>query len=334
VSNAYLGLDIGGSSVKAGVVTDTGQVLGSRRVASVLNRDLQAGLTELFRTADEVITESGVPRESLGGIGVAAPGTMDIEAGVVFHPFNLPGWEDLPLARIVANHFGRPAWLQNDANAAAYGEFWIGAARDVSSLMFWTLGTGVGGGIILDGKIWTGAHDHAGECGHAILQMDGGPKSEFGIDGSVELYAGAKALVRRCLAALDAGRASTLRDVLAQVQELTPLVIADAAQRGDSLAHEAIMESARCLGIATVSIIHILNPAMVLIGGAMTFGRHETELGRRFLERVRAEVRRRAFPIPGERTLIDYASLGGDAGFIGAAGYARLRATRPATSSS
>jgi glucokinase len=88
------------------------------------------------------------------------------------------------------------------------------------------------------------------------------------------------------------------------------------------------MESARCLGIATVSIIHILNPAIILIGGAMTFGRHETDLGRRFLQRVRAEVRRRAFPVPGERTIIDYASLGGDAGFIGAAGYARLCAQR------
>jgi glucokinase len=328
VSNAYLGLDIGGSGVKAGVVTDTGQVLACRRVSSVLNRDLHAGLTELFQTADDVIAESGIARASLRGIGVAAPGTMDIQAGVVFHPFNLPGWEDLPLARIVADHFGRPAWLQNDANAAAYGEFWVGAARDASSLMFWTLGTGVGGGIILDGKIWTGAHDHAGECGHAVLQMDGGPKSEFGIDGSVELYAGAKALVRRCRAALDAGAATSMRDLLKDGRELTPVLIAEAAEQGDPLANDAIMESARCLGIATVSIIHILNPAIILIGGAMTFGRHETDLGRRFLQRVRAEVRRRAFPVPGERTIIDYASLGGDAGFIGAAGYARLCAQR------
>ena len=331
MSRCFLGIDIGGSSIKAGVVTDAGQVLSSRRMPSVLNEDLEAGLSRICSTAEELITESGSPRDHIRAIGVAAPGTMDAEAGIVHHPFNLPGWENVPLARLISQRLGRPAFLQNDANTAAYGEHWIGRARSASSVMLWTLGTGVGSGIVFDGKIWTGAHSHAGECGHMIMQMDGGPPSQFGIDGSPELYIGAKALVRRCCAAIEAGAQSALAGRCQQQGGLTPLIIAQAAEAGDQLAHEAIMESARCLGVATVSIMHILNPEIILIGGAMTFGRDQTELGRQFLQRVRHEVQRRAFPIPAERTTIDYAALGGDAGFIGAAGYALLRSRELAT---
>jgi glucokinase len=322
----FLGLDIGGSSIKAGVVTADGDVLASRQTDLELKHGLSAGLDRLYASAERVVADSGVAWDAIPAIGVAAPGTMDIPAGIVFHPFNLPGWEHLPLARLVAQRFGKPAWLQNDANAAALGEFWIGAARDVASLMMWTLGTGVGGGIVIDGRVWEGAHSHGGECGHLIVQMDGGPRSEHGIHGSLELYVGAKALVRRCLSGLEAGRPSVLRSCIAGGEELTPLAIARAAEQGDLLAEEAILEGARVLGVATVSIMHVLDPAMVLIGGAMTFGRHDTDLGRRFLQVVRDEVRSRAFPIPGERTIIDYAQLGNRAGFIGAAAHARLKA--------
>ena len=324
MSQVFVGVDIGGSSIKAGVVTDQGSVLASRRIPSVLNEDLQAGLDRVGTVVEELIAESGVPDGEVSAVGLAAPGTMDVEAGVVFHPFNLPGWENVPLARLVSERLGLPTHLQNDANAAAYGEYWVGRARNVASVMLWTLGTGVGGGIVIDGRIWTGAHSHAGECGHMIVQMDDGPRSEFGIDGSPELYIGAKALVQRCRSAIAGGAASTLSRYGADEEALTPLVIAEAAGQGDRVAEEAIMESARCLGAATVSIMHVLNPAMILIGGAMTFGRDETELGCAFLERIRSEVRRRAFPIPAERTIVEYAALGGDAGFIGAAGYARL----------
>lgn len=325
VPGYLLGLDIGGSSIKAGVIADDGTVLSRRREPFVLNQDLQAGLEQLYVTTEGVIADSGLNLNELDAIGVAAPGTMHIEAGVVFHPFNLPGWEDLPITRLLADRFHRPTFLQNDANAAAFGEYWMGAAQGVSSLMLWTLGTGVGGGLVINGRIWTGAHDHAGECGHMIIQMDGGPKSAFGIDGSPELYAGSKALVRRCQEAIDRGEATRLVEPVQQGVPLDPLLIAEAAEAGDPVAEAAIMESARCLGIASVSIMHILNPAMILIGGAMTFGRNETALGQRFLQRLQTEIRQRAFPIPAEQTAIAYAALGSDAGFIGAAGYARQR---------
>ena len=175
--------------------------------------------------------------------------------------------------------------------------------------------------LFLNGRIWEGADGHAGECGHMTLQLDGGPASEHHLDGSVELLAGSRALVRNVKAAIAHGRQTSMNGI----PELTPLEIARAAEEEDELAWEVILDAARCLGVATVSVMNVLNPEMVLIGGAMTFGRHESEVGRRFLGRVREEVKHRAFKIPAERTHIDFAGLGPDAGFIGAASYAKLK---------
>ena len=314
----YVGIDIGGTNIKAGVVTASGTILTNDVYPVCLDCGRDEGLVHLYAVMDRIMAESR-SRETIRAIGIAAPGTMDIPGGVIFHPFNLPGWENLPIIELVSKRFGLQAVLQNDANAAAMGEAWLGRAKGVSSVMFWTLGTGIGGGIVLDGKVWEGAHSHAAECGHMIIQQEGGPRSEFGIHGSLELYAGARGLMRRCREALASGAHSTLRDREARGETLTPIVIAEAAKAGDELADRLILETARYLAIGTVNIMHILNPAMVLFGGAMTFDQHNSELGRRFLAKVKEEVKARAFPIPAERTIIDYAVLGGDAGFIGAA---------------
>lgn len=314
----YVGIDIGGTTIKAGVVSADGTVLTSTIYPVCLDCGRDEGLVHLYAIIDRIMAESR-SRERIAGIGLAAPGTMDIPAGVIFHPFNLPGWENLPIVQLVSERFGLPAVLQNDANAAAMGEAWLGRARGVDSVMFWTLGTGIGGGIVLNGRVWEGAHSHAAECGHMIIQQEGGPRSEFGIHGSLELYAGARGLLRRCREALASGARSTLREREATGGAITPIIIAEEAKQGDELADRLIMETARYLAIGTVNIMHILNPAMILFGGAMTFDQHASELGRRFLAKVKEEVKARAFPIPAERTVIDYAVLGGDAGFIGAA---------------
>lgn len=324
----FLGVDIGGTSTKTGVVSSEGRALAKLQVPSVLHAGRDAGLAQLYDTLDQVVAASGLGWGKIRGIGIAAPGTMDIPAGVIFHPFNLPGWENLAIRDLVAERFRKPAILQNDANAAAFGEYWLGAAHDARSLMFWTLGTGVGGGIVVNGEIVTGAHSHAGECGHIIIQMEGGPTSPHGIHGSVEQYAGAKGLLRRCEAALRAGARSLIRERIEAGEALTPLLIADCAMQDDELAERLVLETGRYLAIGSVNIIHTINPEMILIGGAMTFGQYETPIGRKFIDTVRQEVRSRTFPIPAERTRIDYARLGGEAGFIGAAGCA-MKAFNP-----
>ncbi|MEZ6067283.1 MAG: ROK family protein [Planctomycetaceae bacterium] len=324
----YLGIDIGGTSVKVGIVADSGEVLCQRMSHQSLDQGRDAGLDMVFGEVEQCIEASGVDRESLGGVGIAAPGTMDLDAGVILHPFNLPGWENLPLRRLATERLRMPAALVNDANAAAFGEYWAGAGAEARSLMLWTLGTGIGGGIVMDGDILVGAHGHAAECGQMIIQMEGGPRSEHGLHGSLELYAGARGLQRRCAEALAAGARSTLK-ALSERAPLSPLDIAREAEAGDELAIRLVLETARYLAIGTVNVMHTLNPEMFLFGGAMTFGQESTAIGRQFLAAVRETVREVALPVPAMNTVIKYAKLGNNAGFIGAAGVARrmVRAT-------
>ncbi len=254
---------------------------------------------------------------------------MDIRKGLLLSPANMPLWHDMPVRDETAKRLGKPTLLQNDANAAAYGEFWVGAAKDAGSLVFWTLGTGIGCGIIYDNEIIEGAHSLGSECGHIIIDMDG-PRVHPGTGqrGTLEAYASARAVIARCREALDAGRSTSVKARVDAGDELTPKLIAEEAEKGDSLADEIVMETARYLGIGTVSVMHTVDPEMVLFGGAMTFGAMKTPLGRRFLKRIQEEVKQRAFPPCSENTVVDFARLGGDAGYIGAAGCARC-AYRP-----
>ena len=321
----YVGIDVGGTNIKAGVVDDEGQSLSHVTCATEPTRGPEIGLENIARAAEMAIAQSGVPRSGLRGVGLATPGTMDIPAGCLIDPPNLPGWINFPIRDRLKSRLQMPTVLQNDANAAAYGEYWAGGAKKAGSLVFWTLGTGVGCGIIIDHMIIEGAHSHGAECGHIIVQMDNGRLCGTGQYGTLEAYAGAKALLARFEEALASGRTSSVSNILARGETLTPLLIAQAAEGGDTLCEELILELARFMGIGTTSLMHTIDPEMVLFGGAMTFGRNESPLGRRFIQEIRNEVKKRSFPITAAKTAIDFATLGGDAGYIGAAGCARLK---------
>lgn len=325
----YVGIDLGGTNVKAGVVNDTGHPLSHISVPTEAERGPMVGVDTIVAAAKQAITEAGLTSSAIRGAGLATPGTMDIPAGMLLDPPNLPGWNDFPIREMVATKLQFPLVLQNDANAAAYGEFWAGAARDARSLVFWTLGTGIGCGIILDDLIIEGAHSHGAECGHIIIEMTNGRLCSTGQYGTLEAYAGARAVIARCEEALQAGRPSAVSEHLARGEKLTPLLIGQLAEQGDPLCEEIVLDTARYLGVGTVTLMHTIDPEMVLFGGGMTFGRNATPIGRRFIEVIRSEIQKRAFPIPAARTKIDYASLGSDAGFIGAAGCARRRFKAP-----
>lgn len=321
----YVGIDLGGTNLKAGVVNDTGHPLSHVSVPTDALRGPVVGVESMGRAAEQAIADAGVTKDCITGVGLATPGTMDIPGGMLLEPPNLPGWDNYPIRDEVARRLGIRTVLQNDANAAAYGEFWAGAARDVNSLVFWTLGTGIGCGIILDHLIIEGAHSHGAECGHIIVEMTNGRLCGTGQYGTLEAYAGAKALIARCEEALKAGRESAISEKVAAGEQITPLLIGQMAEAGDALCDELVLETARYMGVGTVTLMHTIDPEMVLFGGGMTFGRNATPLGRRFIQEIRNEVKKRAFPLPAAKTVVDYASLGGDAGFIGAAGCARLK---------
>ncbi len=320
----YIGIDIGGTNMKIGIVNKDGESLSLSSIPTEANRGPKDSLDRLFVTVEQSLKSSGLTLNDIESIGLATPGTMDIPSGMLLNPPNLTGWINVPIRQIVEDHFNKPTVLQNDASAAAYGEYWVGAARSAKSLVLWTLGTGIGCGIIVNDMIIQGAHSHGSECGHMIIQMDGGRQLKgTGQFGTLEAYTGAKSLVRRCQEELDAGRPSILNQWISEGDTLTTLLMAKAAEASDALSEELIMDAARCMGIGTVTLMHTIDPDMVLFGGAMTFGRHNSALGRRFLQRIKDEIKRRAFPVPAEKTLIDYATLGGSAGYIGSAGCAR-----------
>jgi glucokinase len=313
----YLGIDLGGTNIKSGVVDDHGRPLSSVSVETHAERGPEAGIDSLAAAGRLAVARTGLRWEQIAAVGLGSPGTMDLEAGMLLDPPNLPGWNDLPIRQLLADRLECPTVLQNDANAAAYGEYWVGGGRGARSLVMFTLGTGIGCGIVVEGRILAGRHSHGAECGHIIIQMENARQCSCGALGHLEAYASATALVKRACEALEAG---DVKSVLAQEapEELTSRAISEAAQAGDPLARRLMRETAHFLAVGAVCLMHTIDPDIVLFGGGMIAA------GRSFLEDIRSDVRAMAFPIPAARTRIEYAELAGDAGFIGAAGCARL----------
>lgn len=321
----FVGIDLGGTNIKLGVVDDLGRPLFWLTIPT----DIETGAEDASRRMGEAVLravqEAGLQPGDIARVGLGSPGTMDIPAGMLVKPVNLRGWDDFPLRDRVSHFCGLPVSFENDANAAAYGEFWIGAGREYHSLVLFTLGTGIGSGIIIGDLILDGENSHGGECGHMIIDCsDNARLCGCGQRGHLEAYASATAIVKHTEELLESGRKTSLTARLEGDEELSPLMMAQEAERGDALCLEVIMDTARYMGVGIVNLLHTIDPNAVLLGGAMTFGGNHTDLGRRFLARIQEEVNRRAFPVLAKRTVITYASLGGDAGYIGAAGIARL----------
>jgi len=321
----FVGLDLGGTNIKVGVVDDLGRPLSWLSIPTEVEKGPEDAARRMGQAVLRAVAAANLPAHAIARVGLGSPGTMDIPAGKLLQPVNLKGWDDFPIRDRVSHHCGLGVAFENDANAAAYGEFWVGAGREYHSLVLFTLGTGIGSGIILGDLIIDGENSHGGECGHLIIDCaDDARLCGCGQRGHLEAYASATAVTKRTEEALAGGRKSSVSRRLDAGDELTPLLLAQEAEKGDALALEIIMETARYMGIGVVNLLHTVDPNIVLLGGAMTFGGNAAELGRRFLARVQQEVHSRAFPVLAQRTIIGYASLGGDAGYIGAAGIARL----------
>jgi len=320
----FVGLDLGGTNIKVGVVDDLGQTLSYLTAPTEVERGPDDGARRLGEAVHAAIREAKLSPADIARVGLGSPGTMDIPAGKLVDPANLPGWVDYPLRDRVRDACGLPVSFANDARAAAYGELWLGSGRGYQSLILLTLGTGIGCGIIVCNTILDGAHSHGGEFGHSIIDYHEnarvcGCKKR----GHFEAYASATAVTSRTQEALDAGRPSSLAARLASGEELSPKIVAEEAAAGDALSWEIILDTAAYLGVGIVNLMHTIDPEVILLGGAMTFGGNQSPVGRRFLARVQEEVRRRAYRFLADRTVIDFAALGGDAGYLGAAGIAR-----------
>lgn len=314
----YIGLDLGGTNVKCGVVDAERRVLSHLSIPTDATKGHKAVVEAMGHAALEVAKKAGVPIEKVAGIGIGAPGPLDMRRGILRAAPNLPGWKDVPIRDGVTKVTGRPAVLENDANAAAFGEFWAGAGRreGIRDVIMLTLGTGVGSGLIVDGNLIHGAHDLGAEAGHMLVVPNGRPCG-CGQNGCLESYASATAATKRVIELMRGGESSVLLATYERDPgKITAKDVFDAAKAGDVLATRVVDEVATYLGIACVSLCRLFDPQMIVFAGGMIFA------GDFLFDRVRKVFQKQTWKVVESKVEIVPAVLGNDAGFIGAAAVA------------
>jgi glucokinase len=320
-SKLYVGLDVGGTTMKAAVVDDKGNPFPDVSLPTEPERGQEAGLETMCEAIRQAVTAAGKSLADVAAIGVATPGLMDIKKGLILDPPNLKPWRNVPVPAHIRQAFGKPVAFQNDANAAALGEFWVGAGKEVDSFVLFTLGTGVGGGVVVGGRVLEGAHSHGGEVGHMRIELpDRGRLCGCGRRGCLEAYASATAVVARAREAMASYRQPTrLRELLRDDDgpAFTSKEVFDVAAAGDALAQEVVDDTAYYLALGACNLMATVDPEMLCLGGGMVAA------GEPFLAKVREYVQRFGLSYPAKTVQVRYARLGSDAGFIGAAAGAR-----------
>ncbi len=306
-----VGVDFGGTGVKMGLVDASG-ALRDRYDFPTAEAATQAAWLDRVGLG---IRRFGRHGRRLAGIGVGVPGFTDFRRGFIYNLTNVPGWTGVPLARILRRRFGLPAVVENDVNAMAVGECAHGAGRGFRQAVFATLGTGVGGGVVIDGQLYRGAWSMAGEIGHICIRMDGRRTPEG--RGGLETYVGNRQLVGYAVRALESGRRSLIRTLVrGRLEAVTPKIIAAAAARRDPLALEIFEFAADCLAAAFASITYLLQPEVIIVGGGVA------RSGRVLFDPLRRHLRERLHPHFAERIRVIPARLGERAGMIGSAALA------------
>ena len=289
-----LGVDLGGTDVKLGVCTAHGSIVRRKVIPTEAHRGPADTIDRVAAAARALIDSDG---ESFVACGVCVPGPLDAERRFMRRAANLPGWKDVPVPALLHEWIEHPTVLENDANCAAWGEYHAGIGRGARSLVLFTLGTGVGGAVVLNGELWLGAGGAAGRLGHVVIDP-AGPDCRCGQKGCLEQFASATAVARSY------GR-GTAREAF------------DAARRGVPEAIAAVDRACAALAAAITTVIQVIEPELVVLAGGMS------EAGDLLLDRVRAGVRQEA--LAGESIRIERSALGPDAGWIGAALWARAK---------
>lgn len=305
-----LGADVGGTNIKTVLVNGRGEVLATLKRPTLARKGKDALIQHLMLTLRDTTRKSGATMKDVAGVGIGFAGPLDPTTGVVFNPPNIPGWLNVPLRDILRQRLKKPVALDNDANLVALGEYWKGAGRGAKTLVCLTLGTGVGGGIVINGRVWHGASGIAGEIGHMTVVRNG-RRCLCGNRGCLEVYASSKGLVFRMQELLTRRKAR-------RAGRLTPENIERWALSGDKLARRAISDTGAVLGVVIASIANMLNPDVVVVGGGIS------KIGELLFEPIRREVRKRAFPQAVEGLKIVKAELEDDAGALGAARHLML----------
>jgi glucokinase len=313
-----IGVDIGGTNLVVGVVrAEGGRPLAITSRPTDCDRGADAAVADIGEMADEVVAAAlarhGGTRDRVVGVGIGCPGPLDLARGRILETPNL-GWPDYPIRERIAARIGLPATLDNDATCATYGEWWQGAARGVRNVAGVTLGTGIGGGLIVDGRVVRGASGTAGHLGHMTIDLEG-RLCGCGNQGCLEAYASGTAIAARAREGIEAGAKSEIaRLVGGDLSRISALTVYEALLLGDGHARAIMVETGEYLGAGLANVVNLFNPEVIVVMGGVT------KAGEHLFAPLRAAVKRRAFPTAVEACRIVPGELAGAAGVVGAAG--------------
>jgi len=302
-----VGVDLGGTKIAA-IVADASGNIEARNSADTLAAE---GPDAVIQRLTECVRELTAEMQ-IAGIGIGAAGGHDTRKGVITFSPNLPGWNNIPLCDIIQREFGLPTYLHNDCTLAALGEHRYGAGVGVDNLVYVGLGTGIGGGIIIDGQVYSGTSGAAGEIGHTIIDVNG-PRCTCGSAGCWEVYASGRAVAQEAAREMESGVLTAIRRYAGgDVKKVTAETVFRAAQDGDYFANQLISRTAHYVGIGLVNVVNTFNPQLVLVGGGLS------KMGSLLLEPAIEVVKERAFRVSSEAVRIQVAQLGDDACTLGA----------------
>ncbi len=308
-----IGIDVGGTNVKIALVDDNGKIIYSNSVPTYAKMGYEYTVNNIKQAIKDLMKETNTTPSDIEGIGFDFPGQVDCKTGVVKLAPNIPGWVNVPIAQMIEDEFHIPTRIDNDVRCAALGELKFGAGRGCENFICITVGTGIGSGIVINGKVVRGATNAAGELGHIKLQMNGGPICGCGDTGCLEAFASGPAIVAMAQEYIKGGKSTKFREMAAvEGGEITPYMVAKAAEEGDPVAKRIFEIVGEYIGIGLTSVINLLNPERVIIGGGVA------ESGELLLGPIRKIIKERAMVVAGNAVEIVPAQLGNSAGVIGA----------------
>jgi len=308
-----LAVDLGGTNVRVAAVDLEGRILQGISFATEASQGRDKLTGNILSKIREVL--AGFPRDEFevigGGFGI--PGAILLEKGIVAQSPNLPGWKDYDVRSRLWDGLGMPIFIENDANAFTLGEGWLGSARGVRDFCCLTLGTGVGGGIVLNGDIWHGVEGKAGEIGHMVIEVDG-PLCQCGSSGCLETFASGSAIRREAIEAIERnGETDLVQRCGGQIEAVTSRMVYESAMDGDGLSREIFQRMGRYLGVGLANLVNLLNVKLMVIGGQVS------EAWDLFIDPARREMEKRALGSMGKGVKVEKARCGNDAGILGAA---------------
>jgi len=307
-----LAFDLGGTKFAFGVVAENGDVIGSDKIETLAKQGPEQAIQRVNLAAQALLQKLNIKPAELIGIGIASPGPLDISKGCVDGSPNLPGWSGYSIERGLSGFFNLPARIDNDANAAALGEYKFGAGKNKKNMVYITVSTGIGGGVIVDGRLMRGANGNAAELGHLTLNIQG-PACPCGGNGCFEMYASGTAIARRTREAIQAGAQSQMIELAGRAEDITAHHILAALQKNDALAQKIWNETTEYLGRGLAVVINTFNPELIVVGGGVTAA------GDLLFNPVREKALRYAFPRLAAVCSIVPAGLGSNVGVVGAA---------------